>query len=123
MANDVLHIKPFVPCKDFETSRAFYSQLGFVENFKTESVAEFEVDGNKFLLQNFYQEQLAANFMLQLIVKDVNEWWQHLQECGVLTSFDNVKAEPPSLQPWGQTIAYLWDPCGVLWHIAEANEG
>jgi hypothetical protein len=27
--------------------------------------------------------------------------------------------DAPTLQPWGLVVAYVWDPSGVLWHIAE----
>jgi uncharacterized glyoxalase superfamily protein PhnB len=27
------------------------------------------------------------------------------------------------MQPWGLRVAYLTDPCGVLWHIAQRREG
>jgi len=25
----------------------------------------------------------------------------------------------PKLEPWGLTVAYVFDPSGVLWHFAE----
>ncbi|MCA8969139.1 MAG: hypothetical protein KDC95_05125 [Planctomycetes bacterium] len=29
----------------------------------------------------------------------------------------------PALQPWGLRIAYVVDPTGVLWHVAERRPG
>jgi hypothetical protein len=26
---------------------------------------------------------------------------------------------PPRLEPWGLRVAYIFDPSGVLWHLAE----
>jgi hypothetical protein len=34
-----------------------------------------------------------------------------------------VKAPaPPRAEPWGLTIAYVFDPSGVLWHFAQPTE-
>jgi hypothetical protein len=29
----------------------------------------------------------------------------------------------PVMQPWGLRVAYVFDPCGVLWHVAERLAG
>jgi uncharacterized glyoxalase superfamily protein PhnB len=26
---------------------------------------------------------------------------------------------PPALQPWRLVVAYVWDPAGAPWHIAD----
>ena len=35
--------------------------------------------------------------------------------------YEGAKCEPPEPQPYGALVAYLWDPSGVLWHIAEMS--
>ena len=30
-----------------------------------------------------------------------------------------ARPKPPTMQPWGLRIAYVIDPSGVLWHVAE----
>src|SRR5262245_27831137 len=47
-------LKVFVPAKDFALSRRFYAALGFHENWAEGDLAEFEIWGHRFLLQNFY---------------------------------------------------------------------
>jgi catechol 2,3-dioxygenase-like lactoylglutathione lyase family enzyme len=115
---DVLDIKAFLPSKDFAVSRDFYSQLGFTENWANDNLAEFEFSGRKFLLQKFYEQAFAENLMIQLMVPDAEAWWAKAESGGLIDSF-GIRAKPPELQPWGQKVLYLWDPAGVLWHIAE----
>ena len=31
--------------------------------------------------------------------------------------------KPPETQPWGLRVAYVVDPAGVLWHIAQRRAG
>ncbi|MFN3239608.1 MAG: VOC family protein [Pseudomonadales bacterium] len=111
-------IKAFVPAEDFELSRRFYTELGFTENWANEGLAEFSCGDARFLLQNFFEPQLAENLMMQLMVPDCEVWWAKLQTID-LTSYGKARAKAPELQPWGQKVSYLWDPGGVLWHIAE----
>ena len=114
-----LDLKAFVPSIDFVTSKAFYTKLGFTENWSTGDLAEFECSGCKFLLQNFYEKEFAENLMMQLMVEDAAAWWSAIETTGLLEEFPGARAKAPETQPWGQTVLYLWDPAGVLWHIAE----
>ena len=114
--------RPFVPTKDFALSRAFYEALGFAKLLDGE-VAIFEVGSGAFILQNFYQEQLAANFMMQLMVDDLDAWWAHIESLNLPERFGVKPPRAPAVQPWGLRVAYLFDPAGVLWHIAERREG
>ncbi len=111
-------IKVFVPAEDFELSARFYSALGFTEEWRTDSLAQFGSGSCQFLLQNFFDQQLAENLMLQLVVPDCDAWWVHIDSMD-LNQYGRARARPPEEQPWGQKILYLWDPVGVLWHIAE----
>jgi len=119
--NNVLDLKCFVPAKDFALSRQFYRDLGFTENWVNDQVAEFELGGFRFLLQNFYVEEHAGNFMMQLMVEDANVWWAHIEAVGLAAKYQLQMAKPPVLQPWGLRVLYLADPTGVLWHIADRS--
>ena len=70
--------RAFVPAKDFAVSKAFYEALGFPKLLDSE-VAIFGVGAGAFILQNFYNEELAGNFMMQLMVDDLDAWWAHIQ--------------------------------------------
>ena len=37
--------------------------------------------------------------------------------------FSVAQPKPPEVQPRGLRIAYVVDPCGVLWHFAERRPG
>ena len=36
-------------------------------------------------------------------------------------NFGVPKPKPPAMQPWGLRIAYIVDPSGVLWHVAQRD--
>ena len=120
--DDVIDLKAFVPARDYALSRRFYADLGFVENFGGDEVAELQAGGFRFLLQNFYDAGLAGNFMLQLAVEDAGAWWEHIERTGLVERYPGVKARPPAMQPWGLRVLYLTDPSGVLWHIADRRQ-
>ncbi len=115
----VLDLKAFVPAKDFSLSRRFYRDLGFVEIWGNDEVCEFEIEGYRFLLQNFYVQEHAVNFMMSLTVENADEWWDHIVNIGLKEKYNLYMAKPPELQPWGLRVLYLTDPTGVLWHIAD----
>ena len=115
----VVDLKPFVPAKDFEISRRFYADLGFRQNWGNNQIAEFEIGGYRFLLQNFYVAQLAENFMMSLAVANADEWWAHIESQDLRAKYGLCMAKPPAIQPWGLRVLYLSDPTGVLWHIVD----
>lgn len=116
--NQATDIKAFVPAREFELSAQFYGALGFTMDFQNEQLMQFSCGDCRFLLQNFYNQELAENLMMQLIVPSCDEWWQHIETLD-LPQFNGARAKAPEMQPWGQKVLYLWDPTGVLWHIAE----
>lgn len=119
-SHEVLDLKAFVPARDFALSRRFYSDLGFTENWHNDQVAEFEVGGFRFLLQNFFAKGLAENFMMHLHVQDGDAWWKRISEADLKGKYQLYMASPPVLQPWGLRVLYISDPSGVLWHIADS---
>lgn len=63
----VLDLKAFVPAKDFTLAKQFYVDLGFSLLWGSEELAAFQVGEFRFLLQNYYVEQWASNFMMHLL--------------------------------------------------------
>src|SRR5438270_10646830 len=62
-------IRAFVPGgRDYALSKRFYEALGFTLTFDAGEVAGFRHGACEFLLQNFYNEDWAGNFMMQLLV-------------------------------------------------------
>ncbi|WP_422929313.1 VOC family protein [Singulisphaera sp. PoT] len=115
-------LRPFLPTRDFETSRRFYEAIGF-EKVSDGEVAIFNVGSGGFILQRFYQEDWAGNTMMSLMVDDLDAWWSHLESLDLAGRFGVQPPRPPAMQPWGLRVAYLFDPAGVLWHVAQRREG
>ncbi len=78
MGMETLEIKAYVPARDFALSRRFYTDLGFREELLSPDMAFFNAGHCSFLLQNFYVKEHAENFMMHLMVADVQAWWERV---------------------------------------------
>ena len=72
-------IKAFVPARDFDLSKRFYRDLGFEIPWSSDDLAYLHVGDTSFLLQKFHVAEHAANFMMHLLVADVESWWRQVQ--------------------------------------------
>jgi len=114
-------VRAFVPGgRDYARSKAFYEALGFTMTFDAGEVAGFRHGNCEFLLQNFYTEEFAGNFMMQLLVEDLDAWWAHIESLDVAGQFGVPQPRAPALMPWGLREIHLIGPSGELWHIAQA---
>jgi hypothetical protein len=113
--------RAFIPAKDFNSSKAFYEALGFKKLLDSD-VAIFGVGASAFILQRYYQKEWAENCMMQLMVDNLDAWWEHIGSLNLPSVFDVPPPKAPAVQPWGLRVAYVWDPTGVLWHVAERRE-
>jgi catechol 2,3-dioxygenase-like lactoylglutathione lyase family enzyme len=111
-------VRPFVPAKDFDKSRAFYRALGFAEDHDKD-VAIFKAGKSTFILQRHYQKDWAENFMMHMMVDDLDQWWAHVSSLDLPGKFGVDPPKAPEMQSWGLRVAYVYDPSGVLWHIAQ----
>jgi len=107
--------RPFLPTRDFERSRAFYEALGFRKVLDSD-VAIFAIGTTSFILHRPIGEELE-------MVDDLDGWWAHIEKLDLPSRFGVAQPRPPAMQPWGLRVAYLVDPAGVLWHIAQRREG
>ena len=115
-------MRPFLPARDFDLSKRFYEALGF-EKVLDGEVAIFNAASGGFILQRYYQKDWSDNCMMQLMVDDLEAWWAHIDALDLPSQFGVQPPKPPAVQPWGLRIAYVFDPCGVLWHVAQRREG
>ena len=114
-------VRAFVPGgRDYARSKAFYEALGFTMTFDAGEVAGFCHGNCEFLLQNFYTEEFAGNFMMQLLVEDLDAWWAHVESLDLAGQFGVPQPRAPALMPWGLREINLIGPSGELWHIAQA---
>ena len=116
-----LEIKAFVPARDFALSKRFYQDLGFEVAWSSDDLAYVRHGSSSFLLQNFYNKEQADNFMMHLLVNDVEAWWDHIQAQGIVAKY-GVLAQPPEDRSWGLRDFPIADPTGVLWRIGQNIE-
>ena len=117
LTRTVKSMRPLVPAKDFETSKQFYLDLGFRLEPLTDNLVEMHLGAYSFILQDYYVQQWAENFVMHMSVSDVNLWWENILALD-LTSRYGVRVKAPRLEEWG-LVAGIVDPSGVLWRIAE----
>ncbi len=116
-----LALRAFMPARDFKVSRRFYEALGFRATHRDDDVCVMKIAGCSFILQNRYEASWAENTMLQLLVRDVEPWWAGHVDAEMLVAAFGVKPpKPPALQPWGLMVGFIFDPSGVLLHVAES---
>jgi uncharacterized glyoxalase superfamily protein PhnB len=116
-----IELKAFVPAKDFELSKRFYEDLGFVKASDGNGLAYFHHGDVSFLLQDFYVEALAKNLMLHLLVEDVDVWWHHIRDRDLAGKY-GTKVTDIQQQPWRMRDFALIDPSGVLWRIGQNSD-
>jgi len=111
-------IKAFVPARDLAVSLRFYADLGFQIPWQSDDMAYLHVGDCSFLLQHFYVREHAENFMMHLLVPDVEAWWQHVVAQDIAGRY-GVRVEPPADRPWAIRDFVIIDPTGVLWRIGQ----
>ncbi len=114
--------KPFVPAQDFEASLQFYLALGWALNWKTDGLAELELADSRFLLQDFYVEEWARNWMLYVVVEDADAWYKYALDVIATRLHGSARTRPPQYEDYGALVTYVWDPSGVLIHFAQQVE-
>ncbi len=114
----VTEIKAFVPSKNFEVSKQFYKDVGFTMASDGGGVAYFHFENAAFLLQDFCAASFAENYMISMLVEDVDAWWQQVHDSGVAEKY-GVRLSAVELQPWRMRDFCLTDPSGVMWRIGQ----
>lgn len=113
MALNVRDLKAYVPARDFELSKRFYTALGFKMSEGYGGTADFELNGNRFRLQDYYVKDWANNFMIVMGVDDVEAWHQHARELAQGGEFGEIRVMPPE-EVDGAQVLHVVDPSGVL---------
>ncbi|MGE0367297.1 MAG: VOC family protein [Phycisphaerales bacterium] len=111
-----VEIKAVVPARDFKLSKRFYVDLGFELESLSDDLAYFHAGKCAFLLQRFYVREYADNFMMHMLVEDVDAWWSHVEGRQLATKY-GVRVNPPEDRPWGIRDFTIDDPTSVLWRI------
>lgn len=112
-------MKPFVGSRNFEESREFYTALGWKLKFDNGDLAELELGDDCFYLQKYYQKEWCENSMLHITVEDADAWYQHVKAVLDARSYGAARVRPPKKEDYGAMVTYVWDPVGVLLHLAQ----
>src|SRR5829696_6938648 len=88
-------LKVYMPAKDFEQSKRFYTALGFKMSEGWGGTADFELNGCQFRLQDYYVKDWANNFMVVIGVDDAEAWHKHVKKVADSGEFDNIRIKPP----------------------------
>ena len=111
MSLNILNFKVYVPARNFEESKRFYSQLGFSMSEGWGGTADFEFGAVHFRLQDYYVEDWANNMMFTIGVDDAQTWYEHAK--AVSKNFQTVCVKPPETVG-DSLVTHVVDPSGVL---------
>lgn len=118
--------RPFVICSphNYESSKAFYSALGFKTLWDDGgSACELATGfGNqRFLLTLHHDLPPTQNAMLHFWVESADAWFDYMTGLDLEKRFPGVVITAPDVTPWGWLICYVADPSGVKLHFAEPH--
>ncbi len=113
MALTINEFKPYIPAKDFEKSKKFYSALGFTMSDGWGGTADFELNGHAFRLQDYYVKQWADNCMVVIGVDDANAWYLRASDMVASGVFTGMKVKPVESVETSKVL-HVFDPSGVL---------
>jgi hypothetical protein len=119
LAASVRALRPFLPARDFATSKRFYIDLGFRVEPLGGDLAEMHLGAHSFLLQNYFVDAWAANCMMHVLMTNLEGWWERVASLDLPSRYGVTSPRAPKLEPWGLNTAYVFDPAGVLWHFAQ----
>ena len=92
--------------KDFDLSKAFYEALG-LKKLLDGDVAIFGVGKSAFILQRYYKKEWAENCMMQMMVDNLDAWWEQIENLNLPKVFGVQPPKAPTMQPWGLRVGYL----------------
>jgi len=119
-----LELKAHLPSRDFEVSKQFYQDIGFTLCWSNGGLAYLHHGPHGkpgkpgFLLHDHYVREFAENLQMHLLVEDVDAWWGQIQARQISQKY-GVAIGSPEDRDWKMRDFTLFDPCGVLWRIAQ----
>lgn len=118
MKHRAASIRPFIGAKDFEISRSFYQDLGFIETVLSTDLSVFKIDYLAFYLQGAYVKDWIDNTMIFLEVDSIEKYYDDLLALNLTNKYEGVRLGAIKVDYWGSEC-FLHDPSGILWHIGE----
>ncbi len=118
MKHKVKSIRPFIGAENFEISRQFYLDLGFLESIISSNLSYFSIDSFGFYLQNAFVKDWIDNTMLFIEVENAEKHWNEMIKLNLQAKYPTVRLVPIRKLDWGKEC-FLHDPSGILWHFGE----
>lgn len=112
-------LRPFIPSRDFALSKDFYSALGCELEWSDDNLVLFNLAGSRFYLQRCYVKEWAENSMLHLSVQDAAKCFADITKLIESGRFPPARVALPKQESYGALVTYVWDPSGVLLHLAQ----
>lgn len=117
-----IKLRPFIPSgENYGLAQRFFQDLGFEILYSDDRVSLFRVGEAEFFLQNFHDQAFQNQYMVELVVEHLDDWWERLQKENLGETY-GVRMKAPTIYPWGKREIHLIDPAGVCWHISEATK-
>ncbi len=90
--------------RNFELSKRFYADIGFRGDAARRTVSpNCGWPTDTFLLQDYFVQQWAENFVMHMMVDDVDEWWAYIASLDLAGRYaacrDHARAAPGKLGP------------------------
>ena len=118
----VVEIKAFIPALDFETSKAFYQDMGFILDWEEGGLAYFHFQTSSFLLNRVDHKEAVGQLMMHLLVEDADAWYGRLIDANLADKY-SIPISVPEDRPWLIRDFTVIDPAGVLWRIGHNIKG
>ena len=112
-------LRTFIGAKDFAASKDFYLALGCELRWADDGLALFEIANQRFYLQNYYLKEWAENCMFHITVADAESCFEQITALIDSGRFPDVRVRKPKIEPYGALVTYVWDPSGILLHLAQ----
>ncbi|WP_338764762.1 hypothetical protein [Massilia sp. METH4] len=112
-------VRPFVGAADFALSKAFYAALGWAVEYDDDKLALLANGGHRFYLQDYYSKEWVDNTMLHVTVADAHGAHEQVRALLATGRFPGARVAPPKRESYGALVTYVWDPAGVLLHLAQ----
>ena len=92
-------------------------QTSFEEEWESDGYAGFRNGNAQFILQRFDDRTFASNFMVKIVVEDLDAWWQAVSSKQLEKTYSTFRIKPPTDFSWGREVHFI-DLAGVCWHVA-----
>ncbi|KAI1691370.1 hypothetical protein Ddc_24280 [Ditylenchus destructor] len=118
----VNELRAFIPALDFERSKqSIKSSASRWTGKRASSRTSTSTANAASCCRTSISRLFATNFMMHMVVEDVDAWLQRVHESGVAEKY-GVRVGAIESQPWGMRDFVLYDPAGVLWRIGADEE-